>query len=82
MESKQSHESQLLLPGLADFMIAGECVEVKLLSYFTKYISGSIKLSAHDEVKWVSLKDIKNYNFPPADIPIIKKIIQLNGEHY
>ena len=50
----------------------------ELLTYKVEHISGNFVLNDHDEVKWITIDEISNYDFPPANIPIInylKKII-------
>ena len=46
----------------------------ELLAYRVKHISGNIVLNDHEEIKWVTANEMSNFDFPPADIPIIKKI--------
>ncbi len=43
----------------------------ELLAYKVKHISGEITLNDHDEIKWVTINEMSNFDFPPADIPII-----------
>ena len=43
----------------------------ELLAYRVKHISGKIILNDHDEIKWVTINEMSNFEFPPADIPII-----------
>lgn len=33
-------------------------------------------LSAHEQYKWIKPKEMVNYKFPPADIPIIENFIK------
>ena len=49
-------------------------VTVKLMAYFATVISGEIKLSVHDEAKWISISEVENFKFAPADIPFIEKL--------
>lgn len=51
---------------------------INLKAYKVRYISGEFKLNDHDEIKWVGLKDLKDYDFAPADIPINTFLIK-NG---
>tara|TARA_Y100001970_G_C14204157_1_gene842898 strand:- start:1830 stop:2204 length:375 start_codon:yes stop_codon:yes gene_type:complete len=46
----------------------------ELIAFKVKYISGKIILNEHDDYKWVTYKQLKMYNFSPADIPIIDKL--------
>ena len=56
----------------------GEDIIVSLKGYTAVIKSGNIKLSDHDEYKWVSLDEIHNYNIAPADIPLIDFIKENN----
>ena len=47
---------------------------IQLLAYWVYWESGSIELMAHDEYKWVSLRELDYYDFAPADIPLVKKL--------
>lgn len=51
---------------------------INLKAYKAKYISGVFKLIDHDQIKWVTLDELKNYDFAPADIPINEYLI-ING---
>ena len=46
----------------------------ELIAYRVKYISGEIVLNDHDDFKWVTIDEMDNFEFPPADIPIINKL--------
>ena len=46
----------------------------ELIAYRVKYISGEIVLNDHDDFKWVTIDEMDSYEFPPADIPIIKEL--------
>lgn len=48
--------------------------EIKLLAYFAIIVKGDIKLSVHDEVKWISVNEFDNFEFAPADIPLVEKL--------
>ena len=43
----------------------------ELLAYAVKHISGVFILHDHDEIKWVTIDEMTNFEFPPADTPII-----------
>lgn len=47
---------------------------IQLLAYWVYWESGIIELMAHDEYKWVSLRELNYYDFAPADIPLVKKL--------
>jgi len=46
----------------------------KVLAFHARYLNGDIQLNDHDEIKWIELKDLSNYNFVEADISIIQQI--------
>lgn len=46
---------------------------IKLLGYKVKFLSGNFELKDHDQIIWVTLKQIFNYQLAPADIPLIVK---------
>ena len=46
----------------------------ELIAYRVKYISGEIILNDHDDFKWVTIDEMNSFEFPPADILIIKKL--------
>lgn len=50
---------------------------IELLAYFADWFSGDMRLSAHDEVKWAAVTDLGRFNFAPADIPVVEKLIKL-----
>ena len=52
-----------------------ETKTIKLLAYYIEWKSGTIKLNAHAAIKWVSLNELREYDFAPADVPIVEKLI-------
>ena len=46
----------------------------ELLAYRVKHVSGEMVLNDHKEIKWVTADEMSNYEFPPADLPIIKEL--------
>ena len=49
-------------------------ISVELLAYGTEFVSGTIVMKAHDECLWVSLQDLDQFEFAPADIPFVQMI--------
>jgi len=47
---------------------------IELLAYWTHWKDGVITLIDHSEVKWVTIDELDNYDFAPADIPFVKKL--------
>ena len=49
---------------------------IHLLAYQAVWESGELLLSVHDRWGWVSAKDMQDYAFPPADVPILEELLQ------
>jgi len=47
----------------------------KLVGIKAKSKSRNIKLSVHDESAWVKSSELNNYEFAPADIPLVKIVV-------
>jgi len=47
---------------------------VQLLAYHTFWEGGSFSLNAHAAVRWVSLNQLQDFEFAPADIPLVEKL--------
>ena len=49
-------------------------ISIELMAYRTFWEGGRFKLKDHDDVAWVSLQQIGEYDFAPADIPFVNKL--------
>lgn len=49
---------------------------VQLLAYHTTWEGGSFVLNAHAAIRWVSLNQIQEFEFAPADKPLVEKLRQ------
>lgn len=49
--------------------------KIELLSYLAKWEKGDLVLTVHDDYKWVEIKELEEFDFAPADVPFIKKLI-------
>ncbi|MTV47715.1 8-oxo-dGTP diphosphatase MutT [Heliobacillus mobilis] len=47
---------------------------IQLLAYWTKWIDGEMTPTVHDDVQWVPIEELKDYEFAPADIPFVEKL--------
>ncbi|MTI79950.1 MAG: (deoxy)nucleoside triphosphate pyrophosphohydrolase [Firmicutes bacterium] len=47
---------------------------IRLLAYLSDWEEGEITPTVHSQVKWVTPEELTNYDFSPADIPIVKKL--------
>jgi len=48
--------------------------QINLMAYFATLVGGNMKLSVHNEVKWVTINEIDKYDFAPAVIHLVKKL--------
>jgi 8-oxo-dGTP diphosphatase len=51
-------------------------VEIDLLAYRAKHISGDFQLHDHEEIRWVCPADLASHDFSAADIPIVKLLLE------
>ena len=51
---------------------------IKLIALRTEVLSGRITLHVHDKAIWVPFSELLNYELAPADIPIAKKLMEMN----
>ena len=81
---RELHEELNLSADIGDFICSGEDVIngkiIKLHAYFIDFIGEPTMSTDHDEMKWFSLKDLVNLKTPPADEPIISRIISTIGD--
>lgn len=49
-------------------------MSVRLKAYYCSIISGEAQMLVHDNLKWVEISKLLDYDFLPADIPIATKI--------
>jgi len=52
-------------------------LEIELVAYKVKYLSGELKLVDHEEAKWVFPEELSKYEFTLPDIPIVEKISKI-----
>ena len=48
---------------------------INLVSYFMSFTEFPKESNAHDQIKWSSIEDLTNYEFCPADKPIVNKLL-------
>jgi 8-oxo-dGTP diphosphatase len=47
---------------------------IKLLVFLADYVSGKVKNKGCRDSRWVSPGELKDFDFMPADIPVVKKL--------
>ncbi|MER2998408.1 (deoxy)nucleoside triphosphate pyrophosphohydrolase [Pontibacter populi] len=50
---------------------------IELIPYTCTLQSGEIKLAEHNAYSWVSIDELLNYSWCPADVPIAEEFIRL-----
>jgi 8-oxo-dGTP diphosphatase len=51
---------------------------IHLLFYWAEVINGEVTAIVHDDVKWITIKELARFDFAPADIPIVKRMEREN----
>jgi mutator protein MutT len=49
--------------------------QIRLIAYAARTEQEKITSQDHDQLKWISIYEFGNYNFAPADIPIIEALL-------
>jgi 8-oxo-dGTP diphosphatase len=47
---------------------------IQLLAYWTSWESGELIPTVHDQIEWLHISELEQYDFLPADIPLIRKL--------
>lgn len=47
---------------------------IKLLAYKTTWITGEFTIKDHKAIKWVTIGELQDYDFAPADISFVEKL--------
>lgn len=50
---------------------------IRLIAYFADIFDGEINLTVHDAYTWEAPDNLSRYNFAPADIPLVQKLIDI-----
>ena len=49
-------------------------ISISLLAYRTFWNNGELKIKAHQSIEWVTISQIGQFEFAPADIPFVEKL--------
>jgi 8-oxo-dGTP diphosphatase len=49
---------------------------IRLVAYLVDWIDGEMCPVDHQDCRWVSFDDLKSYEFVPADVPFVQKLIR------
>jgi len=50
-------------------------LSVELLAYLVSHVSGEMIPHVHDEIRWVKPEDLSGYDFPDANLPVIRALL-------
>ena len=55
--------------------------EIELLAYFADWITGAMAPTAHAAIRWVTVQELSQFDFAPADVAIVERLQEkLMGE--
>ena len=60
---------------LAESVYHYDQISIRLLAYRTSLVRGKLEPNDHDAYAWVSLSEMNRYDFAPADVPFVEKLI-------
>ncbi len=47
---------------------------IRLVAYEAEIVGGKLVVSDHEEIAWVRPAELENFEFLPADVPIVRKL--------
>ncbi|MDA8440961.1 MAG: 8-oxo-dGTP diphosphatase MutT [Peptococcaceae bacterium] len=47
---------------------------IKLMAFYCQWIAGEVTLQVHSRVAWATWQELDQYDFAPADIPLVDKL--------
>jgi 8-oxo-dGTP diphosphatase len=53
---------------------------IRLLAYRVHWKKGGMKPIVHDEVRWVPINELPEYDFAPADVPLTLRLMTMEGD--
>ncbi len=48
---------------------------IKLIAFNSLYIGNHLKMNEHEDLRWVKIDELNKFEFAPADIYFVKKLI-------
>lgn len=53
--------------------------QIDLIAFHTHWIAGDLRLNVHAQYRWVAVPDLPGFDFLPADLPIIARLMDGAG---
>jgi len=63
-------------PFYDDNVYSSQDHDIHLLFYWAEVINGEVIPVVHDDLKWITIEELANFDFAPADIPIVKRLLK------
>lgn len=63
-------------PFYDDNVYSSQDCDIHLLFYWAEVINGEVIPVVHDDLKWITIDKLANFDFAPADIPIVKRLMK------
>ena len=63
-------------PFYDDNVYSSQDHDIHLLFYWAGIINGEVIPVVHDDLKWTTIEELANFDFAPADIPIVKRLMK------
>lgn len=51
-------------------------IQIRLIAWKAEYTGGELRMSDHDAWSWVEKHKLAEYDFAPADLPFVKRLMQ------
>lgn len=64
---------------IADNTFAYKDYDIALRAYYVTLLSGNPQPLVHQNIKWILPEEFDDYDFSPADLPIIEKLKETEG---
>ncbi|USL28001.1 hypothetical protein [Priestia megaterium] len=63
-------------PFYDDNVYSSQSHDIHLLFYGAEIINGEVIPVVHDDLKWTTIEELASFDFAPADIPIVKRLMK------
>jgi 8-oxo-dGTP diphosphatase len=75
-EIREEFEVEIeVLDFFAESIYAYDTEKIRLLAYWCRWLAGDFILKEHSRIIWVASACLGLYDFAPADIPLVKKLL-------
>lgn len=61
----------------ADSIYKYDSGEITLQAYLGEIKSGDLLLRVHNDLRWVRINELRNFEFCPADVPLVERMMDI-----